>query len=177
MSDMINGRTVAELRAAAERATPGKREMFGESATFAVRAVGQGWGRIVAGDLSWTDYGSPKGGVVLMDDAKHIALWDRETCLAACDAFEQVAALTAENTRLAARVQEWQPIETMPRNGNATFLVYRPDCGVFVAEWVGDDLFSQFGQDHLSGDMPTHWMPLPPPPAALLTEDRTHAAN
>lgn len=63
---------------------------------------------------------------------------------------------------------EWQPIETAPKN-ETHFLAYWPPSevdpylkqyhvchyahGVIWPSWITDD------------DMPTHWMPLPPPPA------------
>lgn len=71
-----------------------------------------------------------------------------------------------------APVCEWKPIETAPKDGTE-FIVFRDDAGVFAARYVepsNDDgemfLASMYGED-LTGDMmPTHWMPLPPPPEA-----------
>ncbi|WP_442935585.1 DUF551 domain-containing protein [Nitratireductor sp. CH_MIT9313-5] len=72
---------------------------------------------------------------------------------------------------------KWQPIETAPQDGSV-ILVYRSDAGVFAAHYVEEDAhlstalnppegncywFSTSGED-LTGDMPTHWMPLPSPP-------------
>lgn len=70
----------------------------------------------------------------------------------------------------------WQPFDTAPEDGSE-ILVWREDAGVFTAEhrpsaceccnWpetCGDELwFSAAGED-LTDDLPTHWMPLPPPP-------------
>lgn len=83
---------------------------------------------------------------------------------------------------------EWQPIETAPKDGTE-ILAYRSDCGVFMIRWTSpdaflsekeiaasrlsdDDLFTEgwYFADWLHGDLlmdreiPTHWMPLPPPP-------------
>jgi len=70
-----------------------------------------------------------------------------------------------------APVCECKPIETAPKDGTE-FIVFRDDAGVFTARYVAsnDDgemfLASMYGED-LTGDMmPTHWMPLPPPPEA-----------
>lgn len=78
---------------------------------------------------------------------------------------------------------EWQTFETAPMNGD-TVLVYREDAGVFTAHYVEEDAFtatpmnppegdcywfSTNGED-LTSDMPTHWMPLPTPPAAAKEE-------
>lgn len=71
----------------------------------------------------------------------------------------------------------WQDIATAPRDGTE-ILVYREDAGVFTAHYVEEDAhisspmnppegdfywFSTCGDD-LTGDMPTHWQPLPTPP-------------
>ncbi len=64
---------------------------------------------------------------------------------------------------------EWQPISTAPKDGTEV-LVYRKDAGIFMAsfrEAADEDgecyWFSISGED-LTGDLPTHWMPLPEPP-------------
>jgi hypothetical protein len=72
----------------------------------------------------------------------------------------------------------WQPFSTAPMNGDVV-LVFRPDAGVFTAHYVEEDAhistperppegeafwFSTSGDD-LTGDLPTHWMPLPAHPA------------
>lgn len=89
--------------------------------------------------------------------------------------------------------REWQPIETAPRD-RTEILMFREDCGVFLARWIspseflidGDpsDHFSNedswyepdwFGADFVSGyrvtndGEPTHWQPLPSPPEPLPT--------
>lgn len=64
---------------------------------------------------------------------------------------------------------EWQPIETAPRDGTRV-LLYVPPYGAMC----GHNSFNLFGSmDHRwhchscldRGAKPTHWMPLPPPPA------------
>ncbi len=73
-------------------------------------------------------------------------------------------------------MNEWQPFGSEPKRGEQ-FIAYRPDVGVFAVAWcypphedgIGPDmeepptLFTSEGED-LTGDLPTHWMPLPPPP-------------
>lgn len=43
-------------------------------------------------------------------------------------------------------------------------LVWREDAGVFIAEYVDGCWFVKGGAEDLTGDMFTHWMPLPEPP-------------
>jgi len=82
---------------------------------------------------------------------------------------------------------KWQPIETAPKDGTE-ILAYREDCGVLLIrygclvdfeteqdqkKYSEDDLFQRdwFMADFIMGwrlecDLvPTHWMPLPEPPA------------
>lgn len=71
----------------------------------------------------------------------------------------------------------WQDFSTAPEDGSV-ILVFRPDAGVFTAHFVEEDAhlssperppegdefwFSTCGED-LTGDLPTHWRPLPAPP-------------
>lgn len=79
----------------------------------------------------------------------------------------------------------WRPIETAPKDGTEV-LAYREDAGVFLIRWDAPENFltedecvklgesaeeySWIFADFVQGDrcegseMPTHWMPLPPPP-------------
>lgn len=95
---------------------------------------------------------------------------------------------------LSAQVQDvagWQTIETAPKDGSE-ILLYREDCGVILGRWIScSDFVSDgdpsaefcqsdeeweepdwFGADFVSGfritndGLPTHWMPLPSPPAS-----------
>ena len=86
---------------------------------------------------------------------------------------------------------EWKPIETAPLHEDCLF--FRDDCGVFLgqkthlADWFLDDSeqeeypeevlfqvdvwwYGPRGVSRQEGDcVPTHWMPLPPPPATQRT--------
>lgn len=74
---------------------------------------------------------------------------------------------------------QWQSIETAPKDGTEV-IVYRRDAGAFTAHYispydvgVSDDdepsWFTVCGED-LTGDLPTHWQPLPSPPTQEATE-------
>ena len=84
---------------------------------------------------------------------------------------------------------EWQPIETAPKD-HSELLGWREDCGVMMIRWTApidfmtereleaastddndwmeqeDWFYADFVRGgRLEGDeVPTHWMPLPPPP-------------
>jgi hypothetical protein len=65
-------------------------------------------------------------------------------------------------------MSEWQPIETAPKDGRSLWLAY-PCCCIRVGRW--DSLLDAWSDHWLyigsSGNVgePTHWMPLPEPPA------------
>ena len=66
---------------------------------------------------------------------------------------------------------QWQPIETMPRDGREV-IVYRPlahttlDPHIVIAKTTARPTKSKQGVVHYTDKYahPTHWMPLPPPP-------------
>lgn len=70
---------------------------------------------------------------------------------------------------------DWQPIETAPKDGTAILICRnRPlgPCGMRVSYFDGDDDadYPWHADDGADGfnhhkDWPTHWMPLPAPPA------------
>lgn len=69
------------------------------------------------------------------------------------------ATIRAEAKREAA---QWQPIETAPRD--AKFLAWN-GAQVFIGEYLHGKFFTSRGLDGRSSPPPTHWMPLPMPPA------------
>lgn len=58
-------------------------------------------------------------------------------------------------------VMSWQPIETAPKDGSE-FLGWFPGSTVMIW-WMGQG--GVWGNDFWEGEAPTHWMPLPNPPA------------
>jgi hypothetical protein len=61
----------------------------------------------------------------------------------------------------------WQPIESAPRSG-MRFLAYTVSRGRYVPELSCQIEIARWDRDHFtsdSGAVPTHWMPLPEPPA------------
>lgn len=76
---------------------------------------------------------------------------------------------------LAQSREGWQPIETAPKDGTA--IIVSNDCGSWVAKYwaiyqsgykADSPWFSlMLNHDHMprGGGLPTHWQPLPNPPA------------
>jgi hypothetical protein len=88
-------------------------------------------------------------------------------------------------------MSEWQPIETAPKDGTE-IIVFHPEGGVCAAFCPGDDFdwHCMDGSNTIVGSRsgrsipsmtsfihpPTHWMPLPEPPAGAPTvSTRTEA--
>ena len=69
--------------------------------------------------------------------------------------------------RIAALTDEWQPIETAPKDGSPV-LIFVPSTGIcmYVA-WNrnGNWMVFDTGKGHSAHVDATHWRPLPPPPA------------
>lgn len=71
--------------------------------------------------------------------------------------------------------REWQPIETAPKDGTDILAYGRAEYdgtlyakGRHVCWWEGDAITGFWsGRDATCDYRVTHWMPLPPPPAAL----------
>lgn len=74
-------------------------------------------------------------------------------------------------------MDEWRPIGTAPKDEDVAILVFDNDYGVVTVKWRYDDSWGgvwgsenyiQDGSiydDALIARNPTHWMPLPEPPA------------
>ncbi len=88
------------------------------------------------------------------------------------DWAERIAALTSQAGSDPQARQEWQPIESAPKN--ETFLAFQIASvrdvkypRLFLCSWhQGDALNPPRWHDGMIGAQPTHWMPLPAPPSA-----------
>lgn len=108
----------------------------------------------------------------------------------ACDIIEQRVeekeAAEAERDTALARVKElegqsaWRPIESAPKDGTKVLLLF-PGGESCVAAWWECGDFSKWKIAHVTGyewesitdDFPpTHWQPLPPPPAAADSQNQ-----
>ena len=94
-----------------------------------------------------------------IDPEKFLAAVDREG-----DHEVGVGYAAARDARRGAAMQ-WRPIEEAPKDGTE-FIAYRPDAGVFTANYDDeqDVWFANHGYEDITDDLPTHWMPFPPPP-------------
>ena len=83
---------------------------------------------------------------------------------AAVNALPELLAMAEENARLreALRPLEWQPIETAPKDGTAILIYHQNAYAQAVAAPVIDGWFLPRGGPVKN---PTHWQPLPTPPA------------
>jgi len=86
--------------------------------------------------------------------------------------------------------EPWRPIETAPKDGTAILLwglsageisgpckIASVDVGVYCGpggDYDGFDWYSSLGDAYAVWLKPTHWQPLPPPPGAAATADRTN---
>jgi hypothetical protein len=93
-------------------------------------------------------------------------------------AFAALAELEAEQaaTEAMRRDAGWQPIETAPKDGtgilvNAGGFCYAVEWQEEFGWWSVDD--NKLGPFPLRGAGPTHWMPLPAPPAALAAKQES----
>ena len=64
-----------------------------------------------------------------------------------------------------AQAEGWRPIETAPRDGTGV-LANTAGLGRVVAYWHDEESQWGTGLGYLDRDAPTHWMPIPLPPAS-----------
>lgn len=152
--------TSTELRAAAERATPGPWQRSGIRQTIHENCimVGPDHLSIIAIPVGR----DPEEHAGAFNDAGFVATCDPQTILALLDRIEMLESRA-----------EWQPIETAPRDGTEVWVyvaaahglpsfecmcAYHEDAG-----WCADELREV-----------THWQPLPPPAPTLHTLVRAY---
>jgi hypothetical protein len=94
----------------------------------------------------------------------------------ALDALERIRALLDAPSAPDPTMALWQPIETAPKDGTHILAVmpWLPDAKIlfwapYANEWRCPA--SERGPNP-EGWLPTHWMPLPTPPAALALAER-----
>lgn len=123
---------------------------------------------------------APEGRMLTIDDATEQLVAQDEEIIRL-----RAQLVAAENTivRLARELAEaragWQPIETAPKDGTVIWacLNYHDDFGAeqrairWSRRWDGDEFTwawawcSNRNSERCREDIPTHWMPLPTPPA------------
>jgi len=71
------------------------------------------------------------------------------------------------HTEQGALLTRWQPIETAPKDGTRFMAYEEADEAKFYPCWWQEDFGYWEGWQNVwdSEPNPTHWMPLPPPPA------------
>ena len=84
----------------------------------------------------------------------------------------KLAALEIEAAIMRKEPQGWMPIETAPKTSKAILVYCAERKNTFTVTWARDEEYPWSGKwKHFVGDLlnavPTHWMPLPPPPALL----------
>jgi hypothetical protein len=65
------------------------------------------------------------------------------------------------------RAEQWQPIETAPRDNHAR-MVWCPEAmNIYIVTWwQQENAWAHFGgAGRILMEAPTHWMPLPSPPS------------
>ena len=79
-------------------------------------------------------------------------------------------------TNEARALTEWRPIETAPRDGTQVILCGDYSTDLTIARWDGKhwrcvadgydavEYMSDFGTEYRTFEVPSHWLPLPPPP-------------
>jgi len=83
-------------------------------------------------------------------------------------------------------VSEWQPIETAPKDGTYLLLInvrdfergqMLPFVGVYTHLGIGKAWSKWIAVPGCYGQKPTHWMPLPAPPANVSPTSRPTETN
>lgn len=112
----------------------------------------------------------------MMDPIKHAkkSLDAAEEAVAMCKTLlAEKQALRKENAALLAEAerQRWQPIGTHDKSRRAVLVWCPKHRNIYEVCWDDSKFLGDSGWFHFSGlgdrlrEIPTHWMPLPPPPA------------
>jgi hypothetical protein len=117
------------------------------------------------------------GGIIPLRDGRYTLIIEEVSLVASMNDPAMPADIPVG---LIVAVPGWKNIESAPTDGTE-ILVFRQDAGVFTAWFVSPDSFPSNGLpsvgeddercwftrdgEDLTGDMPTHWMPFPEPPA------------
>lgn len=82
------------------------------------------------------------------------------------DNLTTIIALALTEAHAKGLEEAWQPIETAPRDGT-DILAWNAFMGVYNTSFVAGEFPCGFSSGHSATwfPKPTHWMPLPPPPA------------
>jgi hypothetical protein len=96
--------------------------------------------------------------------------------------IEQALRALPPATEAASPAAGWRPIDTAPKDGSEVMLWSRYQTNPVIGEWCKNRWWASvdgsrviesqtdFGTDYLSVEVPSHWRPLPTPPAALEDE-------
>lgn len=121
----------------------------------------------------------PEGRQAVLRDDKWL-LADSAYQAGQVEAQAEIDALKAQRDALLA-AQQWLPIESAPKDGTRILLFFPNDVGVISGEWNFERFYEKprphfthdqeqrWGVRHMRANQPTHWQPLPPPPAIAKT--------
>lgn len=90
--------------------------------------------------------------------------------------MESLRTAISETAQAIAKANEWQDIASAPKDGTEILCWFGPRIGVKSASWtecasgfeiwcVDDNKFDPYPVRGYNDPFPTHWLPLPPPPA------------
>lgn len=84
----------------------------------------------------------------------------------ACDASIEFLERIPEEVAKVAQKRQWKPIQTAPKDGTITLLLFEEDGNFFPVTAAWDEEFGEWSSlDYGSApNNPTHWMPIPDPP-------------
>ena len=110
------------------------------------------------------------------DNAPGRGVWDLDAAGSAYDSLKGATSIPT-SAQATAKVQQWQPIETAPKEMNKHFLLFGDgprieDCayvGYLTYLWGPLEWLETTGRYVMK---PTYWMPLPEPPTEAIREEK-----